>query len=107
MMGELPALVTRKPINKTDERRAVKRAYQHATRFLRRHELRQRHDVEIRNAPDFLLQLLNRAHFRDLIDRAYADVGNLGHGSHYLTSIGSAMYDACWPARNTFCTAGL
>src|SRR5215813_1504385 len=101
MMGQLPVLVTRKAVNKSRQRLAIKRTNQHAARFLRGHQLRQRHHVEIRNTPDFLLQLFDIAHLRDLIDITYADVGN------HFTSIGNAMYDACRPARNTFCVAAL
>src|ERR1051325_5969365 len=106
MMGQLPALETRKAIDKSHEGRAVERADQHAARFLRRDEMRQRYDIEIRNAPDFLLQILNRVHLRELINLAYADVRDFRR-NHYFTSIGSAMYDACRPERNTFCVAGL
>src|SRR5215213_11309290 len=77
MMCELAALKTGKAVNKSHERVTIKRTNQHATRFLRGHEMRQRHYIEIRNTPNFLLQLFNSTHLRGLIDLAYADVENL------------------------------
>ena len=67
MMGQLTALETRKPINKPHQRLTIKSANQHTTRFFRSHQMRERHDVEIRNTPDFLLQLFNSPHLRGLV----------------------------------------
>src|ERR1051326_8263069 len=92
MMRQLPTFKTRKPVNEPNQPVVIKRANQHAARFLRGYEMRQRHHVKIRNTPDFLLQLLNRTH-RCEVDLANADMGNLRRGSHHFTSTGNAMYD--------------
>src|ERR1043165_7998027 len=73
MMRQLPMFKTRKPVNEPNQPVAIKRANQHAARFLRGYEMRQRHHVKIRNTPDFLLQLLNRTHLCD-VDLANADI---------------------------------
>src|SRR5215217_204566 len=103
MMGQLPALETRKAIDKPDQHLTIKGADQHPTGFSCRGQVRKRYHIEIRNTPDLLLQLFDSAHSRDFVNLTYLYSGNFRPGSHaHFTSTGSAMYDACWPERNTF-----
>src|SRR5215218_6469411 len=103
MMGQLPPLETREAVDKPYQRLTVKCANQNTTGFSCRHQVRERHHIKIRNTPDFPLQLFDSAHLREFINLTYLYVGDLTRGSHaHFTSTGSAMYDACWPERNTF-----
>src|SRR5215212_8237502 len=98
MMGQLPALETWKAVDEPHQHLTIKCANQHTTGFSCRDELRKRHHVEIRNTPDFLLQLFDSAHSRDGVNLTYLYCGDFRRGSHaHFTSTGSAIYDACRP----------
>src|ERR1051326_7232723 len=89
---------TRKPVDKTNQYVIVERSDQRAASFLRRDEMRQRHDVKIRNAPNFLLQIFDGPHLRHVVDLPDCYRASL-HQTHFLFSIGNAMYDALDPDR--------
>ena len=55
VMRDLAVFLRDETINETDQRLAIESAKQHAARGFRGDEMRERHHVEIRNAPNLFL----------------------------------------------------
>ena len=74
MVRYLAVFVGHKTVDKPDQGLAIESAKQYAACCLHGDEVRERHDVEIGNAPNFLLQFLDSAQFRKSLDRANGNV---------------------------------
>ena len=74
MVRYLAVFLGHETVNEPDQRLPIESAKQHAAGRLHRDEMRERHDVEIGNAPNFFLQLLDCAQLCESLDRANGNV---------------------------------
>ena len=74
MMRYLAVFLGHETVNEPDQRLAIESAEQHTAGCLNGDEVRERHDVEIGDAPNFLLQFLDGAQFREGLDRANGNI---------------------------------